>query len=207
MTQYRLERVWLTFGDGPSPWTPQIQDALEEQGVRATFFMCGKRARLRPDLVRRAALMGHRIGSHAWSHCHLPRLSTSEIEQELRATNELLADIIGEPIKHFLAPFCDYDERVRQIARQLGMQPLDCRGAIDPRDWEEPEADEMVRRVRNAMRDEMWGSERLVLLHDGKADDLPMTTDISDENRLQTLRALPGMIASFRERDVAIELL
>jgi peptidoglycan/xylan/chitin deacetylase (PgdA/CDA1 family) len=207
MTQYRLKRVWLTFGDGPSPWTPQIQDVLEEQGVRATFFMCGKRARHTPDLVRRAAQSGHRIGSHAWSHRRLTSLPSSEVEEELRATNALLEDIIGAPIEHFLAPFCDSDERIQQIARQLGMHSLECEGAIDPRDWEEPGADELVRRVRVAMREETWGSERLVFLHDGKADDLPFTTEICDEDRLQTVRALPRIIESFRERDVAMDLL
>lgn len=207
MTQHRLERVWLTFGDGPSPWTPRIQDVLEEHGVRATFFMCGKRARVSPDLVRRAAGSGHRIGSHAWSHRRLTRLASSEVEEELRSTSALLEDITGESVKHFLAPFCDSDDRIRAIARQLGLLPLECEGAIDPRDWEEPGTNELVRRVRQSLRDGGWGPESVVLLHDGKADDLPETTDICGEDRAQTLQALPGIIAAFREHDVAIELL
>ena len=204
--RHPLERVWLTFGDGPGPWTPRIQDALEAHGVRATFFMCGKRALVRPELVRDTARRGHSIGSHAFSHCHLRQLGIDALEEELRSSKEILEELSGEAVRLFLPPFCESDARVEQVASQLGMETTDCAQAIDPRDWEQPGAQELVRRVRHSVLTETWSRERLVLLHDGKADDLPTTMELI-EDRSDTVAALPGMIEVFREHGVAIELL
>ena len=46
--------VMLTFDDGPSvPYTGQILDVLRANGIKATFFLCGRNAKRYPDLVRR----------------------------------------------------------------------------------------------------------------------------------------------------------
>ena len=79
--------VALTFDDGPDPvYTPKLLDLLREKGVKATFFVIGKRAEQHPEIVRRAWAEGHLIGNHTWSHyplfCFLtPRRLRSEIER------------------------------------------------------------------------------------------------------------------------------
>lgn len=79
--------VALTFDDGPDPmYTPKLLDLLREKGVKATFFVIGKRAEQYPEIVRRAWAEGHLIGNHTWSHyplfCFLlPRRLRSEIER------------------------------------------------------------------------------------------------------------------------------
>ena len=46
------KQVYLTFDDGPSKdITPQILDILEENDVKATFFVLGARVELYPDTV------------------------------------------------------------------------------------------------------------------------------------------------------------
>src|SRR6204780_2246504 len=57
--------VVLTFDDGPwAPTTLPVLAALAHECVRATFFVIGKLALERPDLVRRIAAKGHTIGHH-----------------------------------------------------------------------------------------------------------------------------------------------
>ena len=57
--------VYLTFDDGPSIYTKQILDILDEYGVKATFFVVnGKYNHLMKDIVNR----GHQIGLHAYVH-------------------------------------------------------------------------------------------------------------------------------------------
>jgi peptidoglycan-N-acetylglucosamine deacetylase len=79
--------VALTFDDGPDPVdTPKLLDLLREKGVKATFFVVGKRADQYPEIVRRAWSEGHLIANHTWSHhslfCFLmPRSLRSEIER------------------------------------------------------------------------------------------------------------------------------
>jgi peptidoglycan/xylan/chitin deacetylase (PgdA/CDA1 family) len=76
--------VVLTFDDGPWPsTTPKVLAALAQECVRATFFLIGKPASERPDLVRRIAAEGHTIGHHTWTHRSLMRIKPSETTQEI----------------------------------------------------------------------------------------------------------------------------
>ncbi len=57
--------VYLTFDDGPSPFTAQLLDILDQYGVRATFFVTASdHADLMKEIVRR----GHSIGIHTVTH-------------------------------------------------------------------------------------------------------------------------------------------
>ena len=60
--------VVLTFDDGPSRGDPKVLEALAAQCARATFFLIGRNAQERPELVRREIAEGHTVGSHSWSH-------------------------------------------------------------------------------------------------------------------------------------------
>jgi peptidoglycan/xylan/chitin deacetylase (PgdA/CDA1 family) len=76
--------VVLTFDDGPSPpTTAQVLAALARECVRATFFLIGKPASERPDLVRRIAAEGHTIGHHTWTHRRLTRTKPGETREEI----------------------------------------------------------------------------------------------------------------------------
>jgi len=59
----------LTFDDGPtSGATPRVLEILAAAGVRATFFVLGKRVAEDPVLVRAIAAAGHEIGIHGFDH-------------------------------------------------------------------------------------------------------------------------------------------
>jgi peptidoglycan/xylan/chitin deacetylase (PgdA/CDA1 family) len=61
--------VALTFDDGPSPeHTPRVLDLLDEAGVKATFFVIGRKAAAHPELLRDIVARGHAVGIH--SHVH-----------------------------------------------------------------------------------------------------------------------------------------
>jgi peptidoglycan-N-acetylglucosamine deacetylase len=62
----------LTFDDGPSPkTTPRVLAELAKSGVRATFFLVGRKALAHPELVREIARAGHQIGLHGFEHDRL----------------------------------------------------------------------------------------------------------------------------------------
>jgi peptidoglycan/xylan/chitin deacetylase (PgdA/CDA1 family) len=60
--------VVLTFDDGPAATTPAVLAALDAQCAKATFFLIGRNAAARPDLVRREIAAGHTVGHHSFSH-------------------------------------------------------------------------------------------------------------------------------------------
>lgn len=44
---------------------------LEEQNLKASFFIIGSRAVSRPDMVQSEYVLGHQIGGHTWC-AHVP---------------------------------------------------------------------------------------------------------------------------------------
>ena len=60
--------VYLTFDDGPSTYTDEILDILDEYNVKATFFVCGKPNAKYTELYKRIVSDGHTLGMHSYSH-------------------------------------------------------------------------------------------------------------------------------------------
>ncbi len=60
--------VYLTFDDGPSDRTAWILDTLKKNDVKATFFVVGKNAAARGDLLRRIVEEGHTLAIHSNTH-------------------------------------------------------------------------------------------------------------------------------------------
>jgi len=65
----REKAVSLTFDDGPDPLvTPRVLELLARRGLRATFFLVGRKAESYPELVRAILEAGHTLGNHSYSH-------------------------------------------------------------------------------------------------------------------------------------------
>lgn len=59
--------IYLTFDDGPGPYTQRLLDILDQYGVKATFFVTGAN----PDyyhMIGEAYRRGHTIALHTYSH-------------------------------------------------------------------------------------------------------------------------------------------
>lgn len=61
-------KVYLTFDDGPSIYTNDILDILDEYGVKATFFVLGKESDSAREAMRRIVEDGHTLGMHSYTH-------------------------------------------------------------------------------------------------------------------------------------------
>ncbi len=55
--------VYLTFDDGPSERTREILNILDDEGIKATFFVCGAN-----EYTKRAYNSGHTIALHSNTH-------------------------------------------------------------------------------------------------------------------------------------------
>src|SRR3712207_5840418 len=75
--------IYLTFDDGPSPYTPRVLDVLKRHSAKATFFVVGQQVRHRPKTVARLVREGHLLANHTWSHPDLTRLSRSGVTSQL----------------------------------------------------------------------------------------------------------------------------
>ena len=80
----------LTFDDGPWPaTTPAILKALEDECVRATFFLIGRNAAAAPSLARQEIAAGHTVGHHSFSH---PGITLRKFPY-LKAKDDIVAGI------------------------------------------------------------------------------------------------------------------
>ena len=99
--------VALTFDDGPDPTlTPQVLDALDRHGARATFFCVGERARACPSLVREMVDRGHRVENHTQRHpTAFGWYGLAQLRREIAEAQDTLGAITGTPPRFFRAPF------------------------------------------------------------------------------------------------------
>lgn len=178
--------VALTFDDGPDLlYTPQVLEVLARYDVKATFFVIGRHVDAHPELVRQILTSGHAVGNHSYSHAILRGVWPNEIATELRLTDAALARAAGV--------------HTRLLRHPGGMQGAflpfmalagDWRvvvWSVDPRDYEQPAAAEIARRVLEAVH-----PGAIVLLHDG--------SPIGGQSREQTVAALPVILEELRQR-------
>jgi peptidoglycan/xylan/chitin deacetylase (PgdA/CDA1 family) len=80
--------VALTFDDGPDPaGAQQVLDTLQEEQVKATFFLMGKDLASHPELGKAIAGAGHEIGNHTYNHKRMVGVLPSTVTREVEDTD------------------------------------------------------------------------------------------------------------------------
>ncbi len=77
---------------------------LEQQQVKATFFIVGWIAEKCPELVKKIAAAGHEVGCHSYWHRKIYDLSPEEFREDTKRAKDILEDIIGRKILGYRAP-------------------------------------------------------------------------------------------------------
>ena len=99
--------IALTFDDGPNTVvTPQVLDILEQEGIKASFFLIAQN--ITPEsaeVVRRAKAMGCEIENHTVTHPFMDKLTVEEIRREVQECTDRIIEITGEAPKYFRPPF------------------------------------------------------------------------------------------------------
>lgn len=94
----RKGAVALTFDDGPDPrYTPRVLDILNENGVKASFFVLGEKAAQNPELLARIVSEGHEIGNHGFRHRIPWLMGPVGTSREFKKTARIIEKITGRP--------------------------------------------------------------------------------------------------------------
>ena len=187
-----VPRAALTFDDGPGPSTAAVLDALEREGVRATFFVLGRQARRHPDLVRRIAAGGHQLASHGDDHGILVFRGPGHVAAQLRRTEDAVRQACGEGAlsRVFRAPHGFRGPQTWPAVRRAGYRMAGwSRGVFDSA---EPGAGVIADRAARALR-----PGAVILLHDADGWD-------PARGRPQTAEALPAIIRAARGRGLSL---
>jgi len=180
----RADCVALTFDDGPDPVdTPKLLDMLRDKGVKATFFVVGKRAEQYPEIVRRTWEEGHLIGNHTCSHPNLfCFLTPRRLRAEIEGGTESIQRSCGFRTPYFRSPVGLRHALLGPYLKHAGLEFISWR--IRSYDTVMMNPSVLARRILKKVA----GGD-IILLHDR----LPSGTNVM-------LDALPGIIDELRNR-------
>ena len=165
----RDRKIALTFDDGPVLQTHRVLDTLERHGVRATFFLVGRKFDGHERLIQRILSEGHEIGNHSYGHDPFPE------RDDLAACTAAIEHVAGVRPSLFRPPFGAVDRPGAEGAIEDGMRVImwsvDSEDGIPP--WKGISAEEITSNVVDHI-----SPGAVVLLHDGlpwsrAADALP----------------------------------
>lgn len=179
--------IALTFDDGPChPYTGQLLEILDREGIRATFFMPGANVRREPTLAAEVASQ-HAVGNHTYAHPHLTWSRISKVRDELERGQEAIQAATGTVPTIFRVPHGWYGPQVISTAEELGMR---CVGwSVMAWDWNRPPPETIQRRILRGA-----GPGGITLLHDGQNIDAFPKAD-----RSRTIDAVPHIIHALKE--------
>ena len=104
--------------------TQTILDTLKKENVKVTFFMTGGWVDSYPDDVKAIAEAGHDLGNHSNNHKHMPELSEEQCQSEIMEVHKKVKELTGKDMILFRPPYGDYNNKVINIAREIGYYPI-----------------------------------------------------------------------------------
>jgi len=155
----------------------QMLQILQQENVKATFFIGGTWAEKFPQLVKKISDQGHEIGSHGYSHPHPDNISVQENMQDISKAEKIIFDITDKKPHLYAPPYGERGPAVLEAAGELGYSTV--LWSIDTIDWQRPAPEVITNRVLNKM-----ANGAIVLMHP----------------TAPTVNALPGMIGSLKEQ-------
>jgi peptidoglycan/xylan/chitin deacetylase (PgdA/CDA1 family) len=163
--------------------TPKLLDLLREKGVKATFFVIGKRADQYPEIVRRTWAEGHLVANHTWSHDSLfCFLTPGRLRAEIERGTESVRRSCGFRPRFFRSPVGMRHPLLGPYLRDAGLEYISW--TIRTLDTFTANSSVLARRILNKAV-----SGDIILLH----DHLPGGADAM-------LEALPRVIDELRGR-------
>lgn len=204
--------AFLTFDDGPGPFTDAILDTLRDEKVPASFFVNAGNGRPKDGLalyaptLRRIRDEGHLLGNHTVDHVNLTSRNDLDVARQIDENVRLIGEAVGDPKLEMLAmrpPFGYVNKRVQRTLSTRGLTFLWNLNSEDSNDWvagERPDGNgnpqSAAYRAKVARTTRVVGNSPLVV--EGKGV-IVLMHDIHPTAR----DALPAIIAALRARGYA----
>lgn len=172
--------VALTFDDGPSIYSNQIVDILNQYKVGGTFFFIGQHVNKYPEKAQYVHENGFSIGSHSINHVNFTDLSYEDQEIELIQSIQYIENVIDDKVVLFRPPFGAKNEGTIEL-----MKRTDSKMVLwnkDTEDWKHRNSDAIFNYVQGSE-----ASGAIILLHESKAviDALPRIIEYLQDQGLQ----------------------
>lgn len=171
LTREPKRKVYLTFDDGPSIYTDDILDILDQYDIKATFFVLGKEDDSAKEALQQIVERGHSVGMHSYSHVYRDIYESLEnFEEDFIKIQNYVYDVTGVKSTIYRFPGGS-SNKVSDVDMQEFAEYLQTQG-VTYYDWNIASGDGSRRLlsvqelVKNCTKDlENWQSA-IVLLHD-----------------------------------------
>lgn len=192
---------FLTFDDGPSKNTLKVLEILDEQNIKATFFVIGEEIEAsdeNKEILKEIAKRGHLIALHTYSHDYDKiYASVDAFLADYERVFNLVEEVTGQRLYMFRFPGGSYNPYVKRLRREL-IDEMQRRGFIYY-DWNVSGNDSIGSPTlysinKNINKDLTRYQLPVVLLHDGKPNKL-------------TAKHLDGIIESIRNKGYSFGVL
>ncbi|WP_416826595.1 polysaccharide deacetylase family protein [Ectobacillus polymachus] len=185
--------VYLTFDDGPGPYTAKVLDVLKQNNIKATFFLIGSHAEQYKDLVQREVKEGNYVGMHSMSHDYKKLYVQGSFVSEMTEDQQIIKNITGtEP--HLVRPpygsMPGLNQQLRDQTANAHLKVWDW--TVDSLDWKynNVPTDKSVPAIVQNVVAEAKGNREVVLMHDIHP---------------QSLAALPEVIKALKDKGYEFE--
>ena len=137
--------VALTFDDGPTLETNAVLDALSLHRLKATFFLIGWNVQAYPGIAQRIVREGHHVGNHTMYHQDLTQMTVEQVDQDLKATNDVIWQVTGFRPKFARPPYGLTNATVETVMAKNGLTQVIW--SQDSWDWAGASTDDILNQL------------------------------------------------------------
>lgn len=148
--------VAFTFDDGPSKYTLDIINILEEYNASATFFEVGYNIKAHPEITKEVFDRGFEVANHTTDHSKLTKLTEAKYLSKINDNNALFKELTGKDMPYLRPPYGSYNDKIKANA---GVPIVTW--SLDTRDWESRNKDKVIEMVINNIKE-----GDIILFHD-----------------------------------------
>lgn len=153
----------------------KIIDLLDEQGVKASFFVGGCWADDNGETLNKIVSNGHEMANHGYFHKDHKKLDYAQNEQEISLTDTLIKGLCGVKPVLFAPPSGSFSNTTLEVAFNLGYKVI--MWSKDTIDWRDKDVALIISRATNNLE-----NGDLVLMHPKE----------------HTLSALPAILSYYK---------
>lgn len=139
-----------------------ILKILDDNDVKATFFMTGGWVESYPEDVKAIKEAGHDLANHSENHKQMSTLSKSECAKEIREPHNKVKELTGYEMYLFRPPYGDYNDNLIKTVEEEGYYCI--QWDVDSLDWKDYGVEAIVQTV---CEHKHLGNGSIILMHNG----------------------------------------
>ena len=160
----------------------EILDVFDKYNWKTTFFIGGMWAVKNSDVLNEIVSRGHEIGSHAYYHKDMGKMTYQQCLDEIENTNTLIKTLTGVDMDLFAPPSGSFSKETITATAEAGMKMI--MWTKDTIDWR----DKSHKIIYNRSVKDISGGD-LILMHPTE----------------MTLSALPDVLEYYKTNDLMVD--